>query len=117
MASLSGLVSQATAYTWSPLVNASRRAVLSLLSRISVGQLVIKDTATNVTTVCGSLEPRSSIEDLKHPNKTAVPSAELRVQQEMFWVRLVLFADMVRVNQSLEFDSLFWCRGLPKAIC
>lgn len=98
MAILDGLISQASAYTWNPLVNVSRRAVLGLLSRITIGQLVVTDTTTNVTTVCGALEPR--IEDgldLKKPTKNIEdPRAELRVQRDIFWVRMLLFADMVR---------------------
>ena len=98
MAILDGLISQASVYTWGPLVSASRRTILGLLSRITVGQLVVTDTTTNIITVCGALEPRNEDGlDLKKPSKNIEgPRAELRVRSDMFWVRLLLFADMVR---------------------
>ena len=90
-------VSQAFIYTWSPVVAASRRSILNLFARIKVGQLVIVDGTTNVTTVLGILEPRQvDDEDLKGvPRPAEAPRAELRVRSDVFWIRLLLFADMV----------------------
>lgn len=100
MASYSGILSQVTAYTWPPLVDLARRAILSRLSRINFGQLVITDSTTNIVTVCGALEPEGGKElDVKSAggNNTArAPRAELRIQRDTFWLRLLLFADMVR---------------------
>ena len=70
--------------TWRPLVNLSRSAVLSLLRRVQVGQIVVVDVNGTVT-ICGSRQP-----------KDGTPSTELRILKEAFWVRLLLFADMVR---------------------
>ena len=70
-------------FTWSPFVKLSRSTVLGLLSRIEVGQLVLRDSDGAVT-ICG----KSGIED-------ASPHTELRVLKEAFWVRVMLFADMV----------------------
>ena len=98
------LVNHAASYTWTPIVAGSRRAVLTLFSRITVGQLVVTDATTNVTTVFGALEPRrENDEDLKGIAKPAEGlRAELRVQSDVFWVRLLLFADMVRSRMWRE---------------
>lgn len=69
--------------TWGPFVKLSRSTVLALLSRIDIGQLVVRDSDGAVTT-CG------------HPGtKDASSCTELRVLKEGFWVRVMLFADMV----------------------
>ena len=70
-------------FTWGPFVKLSRSTVLGLLSRIEVGQLVLRDSDGAVT-MCG----QSGIE-------AASPHTELRVLKEAFWVRVMLFADMV----------------------
>ena len=69
--------------TWGPFVKLSRSTVLGLLSRIQVGQLVVRDS-DGIVTICG--QPGS---------KDASPCTELRVSKEAFWVRVMLFADMV----------------------
>lgn len=69
--------------TWAPFVKLSRSTVLGLLSRVEVGQLVIRDSDGTVE-ICG----QPSIED-------GSPHTELRVSKEAFWVRVMLFADMV----------------------
>ncbi len=71
-------------FTWGPLVTISRSTVLGLLGRIQVGQLVVED-CDGTTTICGEL----GVEDDS-------PHTELRVLKEAFWVRVMLFADMVR---------------------
>ena len=70
-------------FTWGPLVHLSRSTVLGLLSRIEIGQLVVRDSEGAVT-ICG----QPGIKD-------ASPRTELRVLKEAFWVRVMLFADMV----------------------
>ena len=57
--------------------------VLDLLARIEVGQLVVTDSDGTVN-VCGS----PAVKD-------GSPRAELKVKKEAFWVRLLLYADMV----------------------
>ena len=100
-----------TAYAWPPVVALSRRAILSLLSQITVGELVIHDAGTNITTVCGSIEAKST--DAKRQEKLnksgrrdGPPRTVLRVQHDVFWVRLLLFADMVR--SSGPRNAIIW---------
>jgi hypothetical protein len=112
------LASGTATYLWTLVVNLSRRAVLAVLSRVTIGQLVITDTATNVTTVCGALAPprRGSEEDLKgssgkgsDSNGNDAPLAELRVHGEAFWVRMLLFADMVsEPSKKHSIESSVW---------
>lgn len=74
----------AGAVAWGPLVQTSRQLVLSLLSQIEHGRLtVIEKDGTN--TICGDAE-----------GETVLPAAHLRVVRDSFWLRLALFADMVR---------------------
>lgn len=70
-------------FTWGPFVKLSRSTVLGLLSKIEIGQLIIKD-ADGTVTICG-----------RTGEKNGAPCTELRVLKEAFWVRLMLFADMV----------------------
>lgn len=83
--------------TWSPLVRLSRGFVLALLERIEVGTVVVTDS-NGAVFVCGA----------GHPNDVG-PKTELRVLKEAFWVRMLLFADMVR-NPPLH-GSCSWWRG------
>lgn len=70
--------------TWGPLVNFSRSAVLTVLSRIQVGQVVVVD-GDGIITQCG-----------ENGESSRGPKAELKVVKDSFWVRALLFADMVR---------------------
>ena len=72
--------------TWGPLVRFSRSTVLAVLSRIESGRIVVVD-GDGTTIHCGEVNESS-----KGPN------AELRVVKDSFWVRALLFADMVRDN-------------------
>lgn len=85
--------------TWSPLVRSSRGTVLGLLRRIVVGQIVVTDSDGAVT-VCGALKV-----------KDGTPSTQLRVLKETFWVRALLFADMVRVIPVLGKEGGSGYRG------
>lgn len=101
--------SNVTFFAWNPLVRLSRAAVLNLLSRVEVGYLLISDTDGSET-VCGERWP-----------KEEGPATELKVLKETFWVRLLLFADMVR-NGSACFRKVLRSdrrrfRGLRKASC
>jgi len=75
----------AGSFTWQPLVRFSRGIVLSLLRRIAVGQIVVRDSDGAVT-ICGAPQ-----------TKDGTPRSELRVLKETFWVRALLFADMVSI--------------------
>ena len=69
-------------FAWAPFVQISRNTVLPLLQRIQHGQLTVIDCNGSVT-LCGAI-------------KDGAPKTELKVLKEAFWVRVLLFADMVR---------------------
>ncbi|KAL8807315.1 MAG: hypothetical protein Q9182_000820 [Xanthomendoza sp. 2 TL-2023] len=69
-------------FTWDPIVAFSRIAVLSQLGRVKNGHIVIIDTDDSET-ICGERWP-----------KEGVPKTELKVLNDAFWIRLLLFADM-----------------------
>lgn len=81
--SLDSLRSYVGYFTRGPFAQLSRSTVLGLLSRIEIGQLVVTDSNGTVT-ICGS----PGIKD-------GSPRTELKVLKEAFWVRAMLFADMV----------------------
>lgn len=82
-------------FSWSPLVHLSRAAVLSVLGRVEIGHIAIVDSDGSET-ICG-----------ERWRKEGVPATELTVLKEAFWVRLLLFADMVRAlnYRPLEGES------------
>lgn len=69
---------------WAPLVTLSRSAVMSVLTRMRKGRLEVVDT-DGKETICGSTQ-----------NRAGLPQTVLRVHNDAFWVRMMLFADMVR---------------------
>ena len=71
---------------WDPLVSRSRTAVLTLFRRLDVGLLMVREK-DGTDTVCG----RSS-----SPDGAMGPYTTLTIRREAFWIRLALFADMVR---------------------
>lgn len=75
--------------TWGPLVRLSRGLVLGLFRRVEIGQLVVTD-CDGAVFPCGQA-----------PAKGNWPKTELKVLKETFWVRVLLFADMVRANVLL----------------
>lgn len=77
------LRAQVGSVAWGPLVNLSRKAVLSLLQQIQVGRLLVQEH-DGTETMYG--EQTASV---------TTPATELKVHRETFWVRLALFADMV----------------------
>lgn len=81
--SFDSLRSYVGSFAWGPFVTFSRSTVLALLERIEIGQLVVRDSHGTVT-VCGS----PGIKD-------GSPRTELKILKETFWVRVMLFADMV----------------------
>ncbi|KAL2039930.1 hypothetical protein N7G274_007333 [Stereocaulon virgatum] len=80
--SLDSLRNYVGSFTWGPFVKISRSAVLGLLGRIEIGQLVVKD-CDGTGTICGEAG-----------EKDGSPQTELKVLKEAFWVRVMLFADM-----------------------
>lgn len=80
---IAGLRRAVGSIAWEPSVAIARNYILSLLRQIEVGQLRILDTNSR-TTVCGKSDPSAG-----------EPQTELRIHNDAFWVRMLLFADMV----------------------
>lgn len=89
-APLQTLGALATTYGWGPLLGVSRATILSLLSRIQIGQLVIVD-------VDGSRKVYGQQHVVQEQEKTiySVPEVVLTIHKDIFWARMLLFADMV----------------------
>lgn len=69
--------------------------MLGLLRRIEVGQIVVSDS-DGALFVCGNAR-----------GEETGPTTELNISRETFWVRALLFADMVRaVGLTLDVESL-----------
>lgn len=77
--------------TWGPAVGVARTAVLSLLSRIEKGTLLLVDSPAGTRYVFGEkLLGKSGL-----PRRAdTVPRMEVVVKNDAFWIRLFLFADM-----------------------
>lgn len=84
------LAGYAGSYAWPPVLSLSRGAILALLKQIQIGSLTITDSDGTLT-VCGS--PRRA-ESSEEKTVYTIPHAQLRVLNDMFWVRLLVFADM-----------------------
>ncbi|KXL49264.1 hypothetical protein M433DRAFT_62394 [Acidomyces richmondensis BFW] len=90
----SALATRAGSYAWPPLLSVSRGAILTLFKQIQVGSLRITDTDGTLT-VCGS--PRRAEAGGGGGGEKTVytsPHADLRVLNDLFWLRLAIFADM-----------------------
>lgn len=79
----SSLRQYASNVTWEPLVGFSRSTILSVLKQIRHGSLKIQDVDGSETT-CG----------VASPDKQTLQTT-LNVHKDTFWVRMLLFADMV----------------------
>lgn len=77
------LRSYAAGLAWSPLLQLSRGACLSLFGKVELGRLEIVD-CDGETVICG-----------QDTLSKDAPKATLRIHKDTFWVRLLLFADMV----------------------
>ena len=97
---------------WNPLVHLSRDAILAVFRRIEVGQLEITDCDGQITTCgAGQVEP-------------GVTATAIVIHKETFWVRMLLFADMVGSQHPgsflLDAISILTCsisRALQRVIC
>lgn len=76
---LSAITSTISDLTWGPLVTFSQGSILFLLERIE----------------CGSLRIESQDGETHTFGLGGGPSSYLRVKSDVFWVRLLLFGDMV----------------------
>ena len=80
----SSVLTTLTSPAWGPLVSLCREGTLSQLQNLKLGKLVLFEGGSNkASTVFGA-------------DKEGLPVAFLDVHDEKFWVRLALFADMVR---------------------
>ena len=70
---------------WEPLVSVCRNGTLSQLQSIQLGKLTLYESSSSKTSYVFGTE------------KEGLPLAILNVHDEKFWVRLALFADMVRL--------------------
>lgn len=84
------LASYAGSYAWPPVLSLSRSGILALLKNVQVGSLTITDIDGSVT-ICGSTR---RLEGNEEKTVYSIPHVELRVLNDMFWIRLALFADM-----------------------
>lgn len=100
-------------YAYGPLLGVSKSSILSLITRIKIGQLKIVDV-DGQTTVCGQqkLTPSEAERTIY-----SIPQVELKVHKEMFWIRLALFADMVCNTRGLWIKRLIGRRVWRKATC
>lgn len=89
MQSIGGL---AASYAWGPLLTLSRTTVLSLLSRIRVGQLKIVDADGRII-----IYGQDEVPIEKEKTIYSVPHVELAIHKDIFLVRMLLFADMVEI--------------------
>lgn len=85
------LASYAGSFAWPPLLSVSRGAILTLLKNVQIGSLQIVDSDGTLT-ICGS--PRRAKTEGSEKSVYTIPHAELKVLNDLFWVRLLLFADM-----------------------
>lgn len=82
----SAILSSITSQAWQPLVSVCKSGTIAQLHNIQVGRLVLFEGVESKT------------ENVFGADKEGVPVAYLHVHDERFWVRLALFADMVRVG-------------------
>jgi cyclopropane-fatty-acyl-phospholipid synthase len=87
---VNALTSYAGSFAWPPLVAVSRGAILAILKNIQIGSLHITDSDGTLT-VCGS--PRR-VESNSEKSVYNISHAELKVLNDLFWVRALVFADM-----------------------
>lgn len=91
-APLQAVAGYGASLAWPTFLSLSRSAILSLLQKIQVGQLTIKDVDGTIT-ICG----QTKVKPISQADRTvySIPSTELVVHKDTFWIRLLLFADMV----------------------
>jgi len=84
----SSVLSTITTQAWNPLVNLCRHATITRLLNLRLGKLVLFEG--------GSSEASAAF----GKGEEGLPVAFLHVHDEKFWVRIALFADMVRSKRS-----------------
>lgn len=81
-------------WAWPPAVNLARRAVLSIFSNVETGSLLIKDEASGTKHFFGQSFLCEDGSGAEVKSAYAVPSVEILIKRETFWLRLFLFADI-----------------------
>ena len=79
-----------TSQTWDSLVTLCKNGTIAQLQEIKLGRLFLYDGGSGKT---------SSVFGVESPKN---PEAALHVHNERFWVRLALFADMVRSTSTFQ---------------
>lgn len=97
---LSGYVAS---YGWGPLLSVSRSTVLSLLSRIQIGHLRVADVDGTASTY----GRKEAVNGSSEKSVYSLPNVELTVHKDIFWVRMLLFADMV-IMRRLQVNWNAW---------
>lgn len=82
-------------YARPPLIALSRSIILSLFNQIKIGRLVLIDSNGTVT-ICGQMKLGATGGER---SVYSVPQVELRVHKDTFWLRMLLFADMVCLHE------------------
>ncbi|KAI1135069.1 cyclopropane-fatty-acyl-phospholipid synthase [Hypoxylon sp. FL0543] len=84
--------------TWGPALAIAKPAVLSVFSRIEVGTMLLVDEPAGTRLLYGqkltSKSPEVTIRDYSARKADVIPRVEVRVKDDAFWMRLLLFADM-----------------------
>ncbi|KAI1653558.1 cyclopropane-fatty-acyl-phospholipid synthase [Daldinia decipiens] len=84
--------------TWGPALAIAKPAVLSVFSRLEIGTLLLVDEPTGTRMVYGqrlsSKGPKPVNGERPARKADIIPRVEIRVKDDAFWMRLLLFADM-----------------------
>ena len=85
--------------TWRPALSVAKPAIISVLSQIEIGTLLLTDEPAGKRHVFGQKLGSAKVEDLLSATNgvrkaTTTPRVELVVKKDAFWMRLFLFADM-----------------------
>lgn len=101
-------------WTWGPVLAIAKPAILSVLSRIETGTLLIVDEPAGTRYVYGqklSGKLESTTEQNGLPRRAdTIPRLEIVVKDDAFWMRLFLFADMGFAEAYMLGD--FECKDL-----
>ncbi|KAF7547203.1 hypothetical protein G7Z17_g7882 [Cylindrodendrum hubeiense] len=101
-------------WTWGPALAVAKPAILSVLSRIETGTLLIVDEPAQTRYVYGqklSGKLGSITEENGLPRRAdTIPRVEIVVKDDAFWMRLFLFADMGFAEAYMLGD--FECKDL-----
>ncbi|KAI2619186.1 cyclopropane-fatty-acyl-phospholipid synthase [Hypoxylon sp. NC1633] len=84
--------------TWGPALGIAKPTVLSVFSKITVGTLLLVDEPAGTRLVYGqklaSKGPSPTNGEYLPRKVDTIPRVEVRVKDDAFWMRLLLFADM-----------------------